>query len=195
VANSPFGPQPRAAVALAPTAFAPLPGESAQPAVPPVFAQVRADVETGAPGALAKLIALAEADHPQAQRYLGQLYDEGKAGLPHDPVQARRFTTLAAENGDPDGMHNLGIAYFRGVGGPKDTASAAQWFRKAAAAGVTESQYNLGVLYQSGDGVPRDLAQARYWFGLAAASGDGEARQALAQLTTQSSAAAPATRR
>src|SRR5205085_8534446 len=49
---------------------------------PPVFAEVRAEVEAGVPGALAKLQALAEANHAQAQLYLAQLYDGGEAGLP-----------------------------------------------------------------------------------------------------------------
>lgn len=178
---APLSDNPRAAVALSTGAAASSSASSRIAA--PVYAQVRADVEAGAPGAVTRLRALADAGHPQAQLYLAQLYDLGEAGLTRDPVEARRLVVLAAENDDVQAMHNLGVFFFRGEGGPQDLASAAQWFRKAAGAGVVESQYNLGLLYQSGSGVRRDLAQARHWFGLAAAKGDTEARRALADMT------------
>ena len=173
---------PRAAVARSTGNLAP-PGATAA-LTAPVYEQVRSDVEAGIPGAVGRLKALAEADHPQAQLYLAQLYDLGEAGLVRDPVEARRLISLSAENGDRQAMHNLGVFYFRGEGGPQDLNSAAQWFRKAADGGVVESQYNLGLLYQSGSGVRRDLDQARHWFGQAAAKGDAEARLALAAMTT-----------
>lgn len=174
---TPLPQNPRAAMALGPTALI----SDATAATPsgPVFAEVRAEVEAGVPGATGRLKALAEGGHAQAQLYLAQLFDEGEGGLPKDPVAARRFTTLAAEQGDVKAMHNLGVYLFRGEGGVQDLAGAAQWFRKAAAAGVVESQYNLGLLYQSGSGVAKDPSQARYWFRLAAARGDAEARRAL----------------
>ena len=168
---------PRAAMALGPTT---LTGPAATSVA--AFEQVRGDVEAGTPGALGRLTALAEAGHAQAMLYLAQLYDEGSAGLPRNPAEARRLTGQAAEAGDVKAMHNLGVYLFRGEGGAQDLVGAAQWFRKAAAAGVVESQYNLGLLYQSGSGVAKDESQARYWFRLAAARGDGEARRALAAL-------------
>ena len=152
----------------------------------PVYERVRADVEAGVPGAVAQLKALAASDHPQAQLFLGQLYDLGEAGLDRNPVEARRLISLSAENGDLQAMHNLGVFFFRGEGGPQDLTSAALWFRKAADGGIIESQYNLGLLYQSGSGVRRDLNQARRWFAKAAARGDAEARRALAAMTPAS---------
>lgn len=176
----PLPANPRAAVALGPASLL-NPATTAAPAAPP-FPEVRADVEAGAPGALQRLKSLAEGGHAQAQLYLAQLYDSGEAGLPRNPVEARRLTALAADQGDVKAMHNLGVYLFRGEGGPADVAAAAEWFRKAAAAGVVESQYNLGLLYQTGSGVSADASQARYWFRLAAARGDAEARRALAEL-------------
>ena len=178
-------PAPRAAMALSGAAAAP-----ARAAVAPApFSQVHADVEAGVPGALEKLQALAAAGHSPAQLYLGQLYDEGQAGLPKDPARARRLTALAAEAGDAKAMHNLGVYEFQGEGGPVDPTSAARWFRKAADAGVVESQYNLGLLYQAGTGVVRDPEQARQWFRRAAAGGDVDARRALAALVPPARAA------
>ncbi|MBW8815476.1 MAG: SEL1-like repeat protein [Caulobacterales bacterium] len=178
----PQGVAPRAAVALAP-GFAPAPAADALAVAPPSFEQVRAEVEAGHASAIDPLRALAAAGDPQAQLYLADLLDAGRAGLARDPTEARRLTALAADAGDAKAMHNLGVYEFRGEGGPVDLASAVGWFRRAASAGVVESQYNLGLLYQSGSGVPKDLAQARHWFGLAAQHGDAEARKALAELT------------
>jgi len=176
----PLPANPRAAMALGPSSFV---SDTATPSGP-VFAEVRADVEGGVPGAVGKLKALADAGHAQAQLYLAQLYDGGEAGLPRNPVEARRLTALAADAGDVQAMHNLGVYLFRGEGGAQDLAGAAQWFRKAAAAGVVDSQFNLGRLYQAGSGVPQDISQARYWFRLAAARGDADAQRALADLKT-----------
>jgi localization factor PodJL len=174
---------PRAAMALGPAQLTTQPQDATnRSVVAPVFAEVRADVEGGVPGALAQLTTLAETGHPQAQLYLAQLYDGGDAGLPQNPTEARRWTALAAENGDVKAMHNLAVYEFRGEGGPQDLVSAARWFRKAADAGVVESQYNLGLLYQSGSGVEQNLAAAKQWFARAAARGDAEARRALAAL-------------
>lgn len=189
IALTPDGSQARASMALGPAGFASVP---ADPKPQPVFAQVRADVEAGVPGALGMLKALAEANHAQAQLYLAQLFDGGEAGLPQNPAEARRLTTLAAENGDVKAMHNLGVYLFRGEGGPQDLTSAARWFGKAAANGVVESQYNLGLLYQSGSGLPKDPVRARAWFERAAAKGDDQARRALAEMGP-SPASKPAT--
>lgn len=194
-APAPFGGAvaPRAAVALAPG----LTPRVAPTAGPSSFERVKADVEAGITSALPQLRALAEAGDPEAQLYLGQLYDVGEAGLVRDPVEARRLTALAAQSGAPAAMHNLGVYYFRGEGGPADFAQAARWFQKAAEAGVVESQYNLGLLYQSGSGVAKDLSQARRWFQKATEQGDEQARRALADLGSDPAAkpARPATPR
>jgi localization factor PodJL len=186
---TPLGANPRASVALAP-GLAPAADGGFGPE--PVYAQVRADVEAGAAGAVGRLKALAAAGHAQAQLYLAQLYDAGEAGLPQDPVEARRLTALAAENGDVRAMHNLGVYYFRGEGGGRDLPTAVKWFEKAGAAGVVESQYNLGLIYQSGSGAPKDLAKARMWFQRAADRGDADARKALAALPAMAPAPAAA---
>lgn len=186
-----LSPNPRAAVALVPGVLSSS-SASSPSSTAPVFAQVRAAVEAGTPGAVPQLKALAESGHPQAQLYLAELYDLGEAGLTQDLAEARRLMGLAAENGDAHAMHNLGVFYFRGEGGTQDLASAAQWFRKAAAAGVVESQYNLGLLYKSGSGVTQDLDQARHWLGQAAEKGDAEAARALAEMTRQPASAAAA---
>ena len=192
----PFEASPRAAVALAPAADAPVgtaiekPQTAAAPAAPistqetvaTDYVKVAAAVEQKQPGALTRLKAIAEGGHPPAQMFLARLYETGQAGVVQNLGEARRWTARAANAGDPTAMHNLALYYFRGEGGPQDTPAAAQWFRSAAQHGVVDSQYNLGLLYQSGSGVPRDLTQAYKWFTIAANSGDGEARASAMEL-------------
>lgn len=180
------GGAPRAAMALTPSAAG-----AARPS-PESFEAIRANLEAGEAGALARLQALAGEGHPQAQLLLAQLYETGEAGLPQDMVEARRWTARAAEAGEPKAMHNLGVYYFRGDGGTQDLATAAQWFRKAAAQGLVESQYNLGLLYQSGSGVKKDLAEARRWFLRAAARGDAQAKAAADALGPKTAVVRPA---
>lgn len=180
------GATPRAAVALAPQPLgpsAPATGEPVEPETPVArlqpsrdYAAAVRDIESGQPGGLARLKAVAEDGYAPAQFYLAKLYETGVSGVVKNPAEARRWTALAADGGDRSAMHNLALYYFRGEGGPQDLAAAARWFRKAAEAGVVDSQYNLGLLYQSGSGVERDLAEAYKWFSIAAQGGDAEAR-------------------
>jgi localization factor PodJL len=198
VEASPFGAPPRAAVAIAPQPIgptAPAPAEAAPaaeaPAAPapaaavPLSAQyleaLRA-VEKGEPGGLARMKAVADADYAPAQFFMGKLYETGQRGVVKNLAEARKWTTKAAINGEPRGMHNLALYYFEGTGGPQDLASAARWFRKAAEAGIGDSQYNLGLLYQAGSGVPRDLTEAYKWFAIAAEGGDAAARASAIDL-------------
>jgi localization factor PodJL len=167
---------PRAAVAISAGPAAEAPARDAE--LQSAFTEALRAVEAGRPGGLAKLKAVADAGHAPAQFYLAQLYESGRSGVVQNMAEARRWTARAAESGEANAMHNLGLYYFRGEGGPQDLASAAQWFRKAAELGVVDSQYNLGLMYQSGSGVQKDPAEALKWFSLAADQGDGLARTA-----------------
>jgi localization factor PodJL len=180
----PFGYAPRAAVALSAPEAAPEPVAAPADVEPSSadFASAAKAIEKGAPGGLAKMKAIAEADYAPAQLFLARLYENGSAGVKTNLAEARRWTARAAEGGDPAAMHNLALYFFHGDGGVRDTAQAAQWFRKAAERGVMDSQYNLALLYQSGSGAPRDLAQAYKWFQIAANNGDGAARAAAVDL-------------
>lgn len=195
VETSPFGAPPRAAVAIAPQPIGPTvpaqaeaapvqPAAEAAPAVPlsAQYLEAVRSVEKGEPGALARMKAIADSDYAPAQFYMGKLYESGQRGVTKNLVEARRWTTKAAINGEPRGMHNLALYYFEGTGGPQDLASAARWFKKAAELGVGDSQYNLGLLYQAGSGVPRDLGEAYKWFSIAAAGGDAAARASAVDL-------------
>ena len=184
-------PAARAAVALAPTSLSPEAGVAETPDAPApdalavAFGHASHGLETGQPGALAKLRAVADAGYAPAQFYLGKLYETGGRGVKANVAQARAWTQKAAEGGDPAAMHNLALFEFRGDGGAQDLAGALRWFRAAAEQGIVDSQYNLGLLYQSGAGAPHDPAQAYAWFSVAATGGDAQARAAAQKLKAQ----------
>jgi len=176
----------RAAVALDPK---PIDGAAALPAPEPVvplgveavnaaslYVEGRAKVEAKDSSGLELLRKSANLGYPQAQFYLGRLYEEGGAGLAKNPAEARRWYERAANAGDRGAMHNVGLMYFEGLGGAKNLTSAAQWFRKAANLGLVDSQFNMGQLYEQGLGVTQNSAEAYKWYLLAGRAGTPEQR-------------------
>ena len=67
-----------------------------------------------------------------AQWLLGFLYQEGAADVPRDYVEAVRWYRLAADQGYPAAMHELGLMYFNGTGVPQDYLTAYMWLNLAA---------------------------------------------------------------
>ena len=99
-----------------------------------------------------------------------------------DYAAALREFSAAAEKGDSNAQHALGLMYAQGVGVPRDRTIAAEWFRKAAEQGHPQSQHNLAVSYLTGIGVARDHAQAADWFRKAAEQGDARAQNNLGHM-------------
>ncbi len=97
--------------------------------------------------------------------------------MPQDDAELSRFR-WAAEQGDAEAQHNLGVMYSTGRGVPQDDSEAVRWYRLAAEQGLAEAQYTLGVAYSEGRGVPQDHVQAYMWLNLAAAQGKEDARKA-----------------
>jgi hypothetical protein len=64
-------------------------------------------------------------------------------GLPKDDVQAAKWYTLAAEQGDPLAQYDLGQRYDLGVGVSVDRVEALKWLSLAAAQGQTDSAERL----------------------------------------------------
>jgi TPR repeat protein len=86
--------------------------------------------------------------------------------------RAVRWWTLAAEQGDPESLFNLGQAYRLGLGTTKDEAKAFELFLKAALAGVAAAQSRIGLAYATGEGGALDPIEACKWIELAATRGD-----------------------
>ena len=85
----------------------------------------------------------------------------------------------AAEQGDADAQHNLGVMYAYGKGVPEDDAEAVRWYLKAAEQGHADAQGMLGVMYANGEGVALDYAEAAHWRRKAAEQGDAYAQASL----------------
>ncbi len=98
------------------------------------------------------------------------------------------FTSLVKQ-GDPMLQLYIGSMYERGEGVAEDAAEAARWYRLAADQGYVDAQLNLAEMYFNGIGVARDHVQAYKWWSLAAAQGDDSARESLALVTRQMTAA------
>ncbi len=93
----------------------------------------------------------------------GVMLYEGKK-LPRDYAEAFRWFTKAADKGNSDAMHALGMCHLMGHVTVRDSAKASEWFRKSAELGNPDAQNNLGNCYSNGDGVPADLEQAAHWW-------------------------------
>ena len=95
---------------------------------------------------------------------------------PPDPAERR----LAAERGDADAQHDLGVAYQDGDRVRQSDEEAVHWFRRAAEQGHIAARHDLGVAYANGTGVAEDAAEAVRWFRLAADQGYAVAQYNLA---------------
>ena len=90
--------------------------------------------------------------------------------------------SLAAKQGDPLALFEIGARYTDGRGVPGDFAEAAKWYKLSADRGFAPAQYRLANLYEKGTGVPRDIAAAKVLYEQAAAAGNASAMHNLAVL-------------
>lgn len=154
----------------------------------------RADVEdgwhaylTGNPAkAVAEIRPAAEAGDPQAQFYLGSLYEAG-AGVPRDYSRAVNWYTRAAEQGHGSAQLALGLILYNGAGEgsvPQDLEEAARWLMAAARQEDPKpyAQFLVGHMYLEGRGLPRDLKKAEAYARAAAEHGVAGAQYDLGLL-------------
>lgn len=87
----------------------------------------RADYKT----ALKVWLETAESGDPQAQYYVGEIYQKG-LGTDPDYEEAARWYRKAADQGHGPAQIALGFLYEKGLGVPVDTRQALGWYRKAA---------------------------------------------------------------
>jgi len=117
--------------------------------------------------------------NPNAQFYLGYLYEHGKF-LPQDYALAFQNYEAATRVHYPVAENNLASLYQHGQGVPKNLGKAYEWYLASAQHGDPVGQLNLANLYFGGDGVRRDIKQAVYWLRLSADAGLPEAQNNLA---------------
>ena len=112
----------------------------------------RADYRT----ALTVWISAAEGGDPDAQYYVGVLYEKGADGRPNYP-KAASWYRQAAERGVSRAAVNLGRLYEQGIGVEKSSAEAGKWFAKAS--GLREG--NLADVESGSNSAPAGDPQVR----------------------------------
>ena len=96
-----------------------------------------------------------------------------------------RYYQLAAEQGDPDGIYNLGYSYYYGEGVEQDYEKAWDLFQQAAELGQPSAIFSLGECYYEGNAVEKNLEEAAVWYQKALDAGyepDDEDQKHLAEV-------------
>ena len=84
------------------------------------------------PAAARLLLPLAQHGNPQAQTYVGFMFQNGR-GLPQNYVAASHWYRAASEQGVPVAQFMLGMMYDKGLGVPQDYVLAYKWLNVATA--------------------------------------------------------------
>jgi len=106
----------------------------------------------------------AERGYVEAQLTLARAYCGGRTingvTYPTDDAEAIRYYTLAAGQGEPNALNELGVMYENGRGTEKNLAKAAELFQLAADAGDSFGERNLARYYVSGEVLANNLELA-----------------------------------
>lgn len=107
---------------------------------------------------------LAEQGDPQAQYYLGRMYEKGQ-GVAKDNEKLAQWYRRSADNGYAKAQYKLAVGYALGLAGvEQDDAEAVKWLQRSAEGGYRRAQRVLARAYSEGRfGLPRDRRQAEYW--------------------------------
>ncbi len=120
----------------------------------------------------------AAADHPEAIRMLGYLFDSGK-GMPKDDGKAVELYRRAAELGDAFAQLSLGLMIDHARGGlTRDLDQAIDWLRRAADQGLHQANLRLAELLAERNRDREAIREAiqRLWLGARQGPHDGEYR-------------------
>ena len=101
-----------------------------------------------------------------------------------DAVMSKSFECFkkAADQGDANGLYNLGMCYLRGYGCQSDQSLAFKYLRASAEKGHAEAINNIGGFYRDGIVVEKNLESAAKFFERSASLGNdyGQFNYALA---------------
>ena len=111
----------------------------------------------------------AEAGDADAQAWLGYAYRFEDLGLMRDYAASESWLRKAADQGNADAQHLLGLTL-------SDDAESADWLARASAAGHDRAQLIYGQALVRGVGVARDVVRGYAWLNVAAARGVRQAR-------------------
>lgn len=123
----------------------------------------------------------AELGHPEAMRYLGDLFYWGN-GVAISYEEAIRWYRPAADKGNAEAMQSLGICYDLGLGVTQSTGDAILWYCLAAENGLANAMRLIGDRYATGKGVLQSYEDAAIWYRRAAEKGYALAMHLLGEL-------------
>ncbi|MDG4718082.1 MULTISPECIES: tetratricopeptide repeat protein [Thalassospira] len=112
-----------------------------------------------------------------AQYNLAAIYQSGGGDIKADPVLARHWMGLAAQNGDPDAPYYYGNFLEYGIGGPEDPAAAVPWYQRAVELGSIDGYAAMGRMHYYGEHAPEDLERAWLYLAIAEDGGHPDARE------------------
>ena len=92
-------------------------------------------------------------------------------GVPKNDMEAFKWFTLSANQGNIVAIRCLGVCYSKGDGVNQNYSEAFKWFLKAAEQGNIDAMYNLGFYYSKGKGVNQNYSEAFKWYLKAAKQG------------------------
>lgn len=124
----------------------------------------------------------AAAGHADAQFVLGNIYSDGRRGMPKDVDAAIAFWKQAAKTGHRMARHSLAWAMVDGRGGVGDCKTGEAALRELADGGHTQSMVALALLYFEGGQLAKNTAEAQRYFDLVEQSGDLEQMVFIAQV-------------
>lgn len=123
----------------------------------------------------------AESGDAEAQRLLGEAFEEG-TGVAKSDETAVEWYRKAALQGDAKAAADLGVMYWTGRGVPQDRAEAVQWYHRAARKKNAMALYNLGAASYDGEGAPENVVHAFAWFSLADEAGSAPGNDAVKRM-------------
>jgi hypothetical protein len=95
-------------------------------------------------------------------------------------MEAVKWFTQAAEQGEVDAAYYLAKAYETGKGVKESPEDAQLWYQKAADLGYPPAQFSVGLMYYMGsNGMKHDYEEAIKWYKLAAQRGLSDAQNSL----------------
>ena len=125
-------------------------------------------------------IQLCEEGDPEMCAFLGKEFYYGM-NVPQDLDRAKRYLTVASENGDAISQVTLGFMYWSGRGTEPDLDEAHRLFLLAAEQGVPEAMYNVAKILLTKD-FEKNKDEALGWLKRSADAGYGAAQDMLYDL-------------
>ncbi len=92
---------------------------------------------------------------------VGQSYEAGRAGFPHDLSRAAQSYGRGCDLEDARACNGIGCALEYGDGVGRDPHEATAYFERSCHLGEVIGCANVGYMAEHGEGTPRDLTRAR----------------------------------